>query len=328
MARLLEAVREAAEATGGLVDGTLLGEIEAAGYAATSPRRCRSTSRCALAPRAPPGRAEPAFALARRRRSTAGRSRRPPGVGFDSGGLAKGLFADLIAERLRAAQLRRRLRRRPALRRPRRGGSRSPTRSAAPALHVFELRDGAVATSGIGRRSWLDADGRPAHHLLDPATGRPAFTGVVQATALAPTAVEAEWRAKAAVLAGPDAPRLARPTAAWSCSTTAPTSSPNPRPRISEEEQHMNKRGFRRVAVFASAAALAGGAVAGCGSDAATTNGAAAPRSSRTASRPGRRDGLHRARQGARRHRPPSCRPRCRRTGRSPASSASRWCAN
>ena len=28
----------------------------------------------------------------------------------------------------------------------------------------------------------------------------------------------------------------------------------------------MNKRGFRRVAVFASAAALAGGAVAGCGS--------------------------------------------------------------
>jgi len=43
------------------------------------------------------------------------------------------------------------------------------------------------------------------HHLLDPATGRPAFTGIVQATALAPTALEAEWRAKAAVLAGPAA---------------------------------------------------------------------------------------------------------------------------
>ena len=67
-------------------------------------------------------------------------------------------------------------------------------------LHVFEVRDGAVATSGIGRRSWLDEHGRPAHHLLDPATGRPAFTGVVQATALAPTALEAEWRAKAAIL--------------------------------------------------------------------------------------------------------------------------------
>jgi thiamine biosynthesis lipoprotein len=61
-----------------------------------------------------------------------------------------------------------------------------------------------VATSGIGRRAWLGPDGRPAHHLLDPATGRPAFTGVVQATAIAPTALEAEARAKAAVLAGPD----------------------------------------------------------------------------------------------------------------------------
>jgi hypothetical protein len=56
-----------------------------------------------------------------------------------------------------------------------------------------------VATSGIGRRSWLGRDGRPAHHLLDPATGRPAFTGIVQATAIAPTALEAELRAKAAV---------------------------------------------------------------------------------------------------------------------------------
>jgi thiamine biosynthesis lipoprotein len=60
-------------------------------------------------------------------------------------------------------------------------------------LHTFRVRDGGVATSGIGRRSWLDANGAPAHHLLDPATGRPAFTGVVQATALAPSAFEAEW---------------------------------------------------------------------------------------------------------------------------------------
>ena len=75
-----------------------------------------------------------------------------------------------------------------------------------PPLHAFELREGAAATSGIGRRSWLDARGPArAHHLLDPATGTPAFTGVVQATALAPTALEAEWRAKAAVLGGPDA---------------------------------------------------------------------------------------------------------------------------
>jgi thiamine biosynthesis lipoprotein len=70
-------------------------------------------------------------------------------------------------------------------------------------LHHFELHDGAVATSGIGKRSWLDRDGLPAHHLLDPASGRPAFTGIVQVTAIAPTGVEAEWRAKAALLSGP-----------------------------------------------------------------------------------------------------------------------------
>jgi thiamine biosynthesis lipoprotein len=70
-------------------------------------------------------------------------------------------------------------------------------------LHELEVADCGVATSGIGRRSWIGADGRPAHHLLDPSTGRPAYTGVVQATALAPTAAEAEWRAKAALLGGP-----------------------------------------------------------------------------------------------------------------------------
>ncbi len=74
-------------------------------------------------------------------------------------------------------------------------------------LHRYELADGGVATSGIGRRSWIDPNGAPAHHLLDPGSGRPAFTGMVQATALAPDAVAAETLAKAAVLSGPDAAR-------------------------------------------------------------------------------------------------------------------------
>jgi thiamine biosynthesis lipoprotein len=61
---------------------------------------------------------------------------------------------------------------------------------------------GAAATSGITKRSWRGQAGQAAHHLLDPATGQPAFTGVVQATALAPSGLEAEARAKAALLAG------------------------------------------------------------------------------------------------------------------------------
>jgi thiamine biosynthesis lipoprotein len=134
--------------------------------------------------------------------------RRTPGLMLDTGGLAKGLFADVLAERLAthaafavdcagdvrvggAARLHRPVRVDDPF-----GGS---------ILATFHLTDAGIATSGIGRRSWLDEDGRPAHHLLDPATGRPAYTGVVQATAIAPTGLEAEARAKAAVLAGPEA---------------------------------------------------------------------------------------------------------------------------
>jgi FAD:protein FMN transferase len=202
MTRLIEAVREAAQATGGLVDGTLLGEIEAAGYVGDIAAPLPLALALRLAP-------------ARRPASPNPHSRwgdvsvdgwevtRPRGVGLDSGGLAKGLFADLIADQLGeqrsfavdcGGDLRF------AGPTPRRLEVADPF-GGAP-VHVFELAEAAVATSGIGRRSWLGPDGRPAHHLLDPASGRPAFTGVVQATALAPTAVEAEWRAKAAVLSG------------------------------------------------------------------------------------------------------------------------------
>lgn len=66
----------------------------------------------------------------------------------------------------------------------------------------FGLVDGAVATSGLRTRVWRQGDVY-AHHLLDPATGEPAWTGLIQATAIAPTAVEAEARAKAALLSGP-----------------------------------------------------------------------------------------------------------------------------
>src|SRR5689334_4622741 len=135
---------------------------------------------------------------------------RPPGVRIDSGGIAKGLFADLVASRLAVFDAfavdcggdlrvggRRALPRTVCVDDPRGGGC----------MHEFELVAGGIATSGIGRRAWLDATGRHAHHLLDPGTGRPAFTGIVQATALAPTALEAEALAKAALLSGPGGAR-------------------------------------------------------------------------------------------------------------------------
>ncbi|MBV9942785.1 MAG: FAD:protein FMN transferase, partial [Solirubrobacterales bacterium] len=124
----------------------------------------------------------------------------------DPGGIAKGVFADELAVQLAryeavvvdcGGDLRL-------------GGTEAPARQVHVAspfddaiLHTFVLRSSAVATSGIGKRSWVGVDGGVAHHLLDPRTGRPAFTGVVQVTALAPSASEAETLSKAALLRGP-----------------------------------------------------------------------------------------------------------------------------
>jgi thiamine biosynthesis lipoprotein len=166
--------------------------------AATATRSSRS------ARRSPTRRSAGQPARRRRAAGTTSGSTAPPGLAFDGGGLVKGLAADILAVELRghesfavdaAGDLRL-------------GGRlEREVRVASPfdgtTIHTYRVADAGVATSGIGRRAWRDAEGRPAHHLLDPSTGRPAYTGVVQATALAPTACQAEVRAKAAVLSGP-----------------------------------------------------------------------------------------------------------------------------
>jgi thiamine biosynthesis lipoprotein len=209
MALFVDAVLKAARDTGGLVDATLLAEIERAGYL----RDLRASLPLEIALEMAPHRAPasprvaagwPAVTID----SAARAVRRPPGMKFDSGGLAKGMFADLLARDLSrfpsfAVDCAGDLRLGGADDVPREVHVASPFDGST--LHTFELAAGGVATSGIGRRSWLDSDGHPAHHLLDPSTGRPAFTGVVQVTALAATALEAETRAKAALLSGPQA---------------------------------------------------------------------------------------------------------------------------
>lgn len=208
MRRLARAIVAAGEQTGGLVDGTLTGELEAAGYSTTLdvPVPLREAL-AAAPPRAPAAPGVQARWRGIAIDDDAGTITRPPGVRIDSGGLAKGMFADVLAGLLKThrsfavdcgGDVRI-------------GGSAGLAREiqiTSPfdrgvVLHSLRLASGGVATSGIGRRSWLAADGSPAHHLLDPSTGRPAYTGVVQVTAMAPTALQAEIRAKAALLSGP-----------------------------------------------------------------------------------------------------------------------------
>jgi FAD:protein FMN transferase len=219
MVRLAAAVRVAGELSGGLVDATLIDQIESAGYASDLGQPLPLTSALALAPqRAPAGAAIAAGWREVRARcggdDGAGIVTRPPGVKIDGGGLAKGLFADVLADRLaRHASFAVECAGDVAI-----GGAAGAKRAVhvqspfdESTLHTYDPTRTCVATSGIGRRSWLDRRGRPAHHLLDPATGEPAFTGIVQATALAPTALEAEIRAKSALLAGPRAAHVHLP---------------------------------------------------------------------------------------------------------------------
>ncbi|HVX33467.1 MAG TPA: FAD:protein FMN transferase, partial [Solirubrobacterales bacterium] len=198
--------------SGGLVDATLVEEIEAAGYADSRDFDLPGEERAAPAPRpaAPNPRAAWCLLGVDER---AGTVTRPPGVRIDPGGIAKGLLADLAGESLAgferfAVDCCGDLRVGGTVGRPRAILVDDP--GGGEPLWELRIADGAVATSGITRRAWTGEDGRPAHQILDPASGEPAFTGIVQVTAVAPTGLLAETFAKAALLAGAEGaePRL------------------------------------------------------------------------------------------------------------------------
>lgn len=207
----------AAQRSGGLVDPTLVGELERAGYDSSHDGRAPASLPQALAA-APPRR--PARPRADRRwrlieiDDERGAIRRPAGLLIDSGGTGKGLAADAVAHRLRgytrvvvdcggdiavagvACQLA-----------PVAIDVEHPL--TGERVHTLRLAGGGVATSGLNVRVWRRADGSFAHHLLDPATGEPAWTGPIGATALAPSALEAETLSKLALLGGPAGARRA-----------------------------------------------------------------------------------------------------------------------
>ncbi len=208
--RLATAVKIVGARSGGLVDGTQLDGVERAGYRASMRDRepIDLVEALRTAPERRPARPDPA----RRWRAIgaderAGTVIRPPRVRIDSGGIAKGLLADLVAATLsgmRAFAV-------DCCGDIRIGGTAGQSRAVlvgdpfgGDPVHELTLREGAVATSGISRRCWTGPDGRPAHHLIDPGSGAPAFTGIVQATAIAPTGLLAEALAKSALLTGPD----------------------------------------------------------------------------------------------------------------------------
>ena len=196
--RAVQAALLGARRTGGLADPTLLDAVEAAGYRASRAGVEPAPLDAALSAAPPRRPATPGGGW----RAVAVQGEcilRPPGLKLDLGGSAKGFAADWAASRLQGRYV------------VDCGGDVRVGGTHDVALrgtaHTLRVGDGAVATSGLDRRVWRRADGTCAHHLLDPSTGESAWTGLVSATAVADTAIEAEALAKAALLAGPEAGR-------------------------------------------------------------------------------------------------------------------------
>ena len=205
----------AAQRTGGLVTPVVVDALEAAGYdhslAGATPAPLADALAAAPGRRpAGPDPAQPWRAVAVDR--PPGSVRRPVGLRLDTGGTGKGLAADAVAHRLRGLAraavdcggdvrvMGSDLRARPVdveVVHPL-TGERADT---------LRLSSGAVATSGIDVRVWQRPDGSYAHHLIDPSTNEPAWTGLAGVTALGATALEAETLSKFALLSGAGAAR-------------------------------------------------------------------------------------------------------------------------
>lgn len=210
---LVERALEAWRITGGAYDPTILGDVLRAGYTVSFESLNTTAPGSALA-----GITLTIGAGSIRLDAEAGTVQLPTGVGFDPGGIGKGLAADMVVEELLAAGATgacvnvggdlRVAGRGPA------ADPADPSPDAGWVIAVDEpIGEGTAALLGIGtggvvttsrlRRRWTRPSGQPSHHLIDPRSGRPAASGLAAITVIADEAWRAEILAKAAFLAGP-----------------------------------------------------------------------------------------------------------------------------
>jgi len=182
--RMVEAALRAREQTGGLVDPTLGGALEAAGY-----DRDFARLEPLAAPPAPAGAAGHVELYGRV--LVLGR-----GVRLDLNGVVKAAAVD---DALRLLS-------RPGF--VSAGGdlaTRGEMDVALPGGGAVRLLKGGLATSGRTKRRWLRG-GEEQHHLIDPATGRPSASPWEEVTVCGATCFAADVAAKAAFLLGEDGP--------------------------------------------------------------------------------------------------------------------------
>lgn len=200
---VLQAASRLNAMTLGLFDPTLLPALRAAGYAESFDQGTAVDEQAV----AQPGR-WPEIGLDPLNRAVF----LPDGVQLDLGGIAKGFTAQAVADFLSAWG--------PCL--VDAGGDLTavsapgnlpgwPVAVASPAemdlpedLFGLWLADASLATSGVDYRRWQTEDGRTAHHIIHPETGRPAETDVLTATVLGRDAATAEGWATAVLVSGMD----------------------------------------------------------------------------------------------------------------------------
>lgn len=200
--RVLTTALQAAHATNGRYDPTLLRQMLWIGYDRTFSAIDRGGQ--GIAHPAGQARVGGDWRLIRLDLTTR-RVTLPVGAGLDFGGIAKGMAVDAALDQLRALNLT------PAL--VNAGGDlavagQPPEQSDWPIAvpgrdhhWTIPLHDGAIATSTVSRRNWRQGD-VIRHHLIDPTTGEPAQSDLLSVTVVAPHCRQAEVGAKVALLLG------------------------------------------------------------------------------------------------------------------------------
>lgn len=194
-ALLVERSVQACQLTDGAFDPSVLEAVRALGYDRSFEQLTRSSHQSTNAVGAPGCDQIEVSLLA----DGNGLVRLGPGVGFDPGGIGKGLAADLLVAELLDSGV--------AGAMVNIGGDlvcrgvaptddgwvvevREPSVADEP-VAFLALASGAVATSTTKKRSWL-VDGERRHHVVDPARGA-CTTGLILATVIA----DEGWRAEA-----------------------------------------------------------------------------------------------------------------------------------
>jgi FAD:protein FMN transferase len=190
--------------TGALFDPSILPDLERVGYDRSMDKIRELGENSSLAPARTLGPRFDELELDLKRSQV----RLPQGMGVDLGGIAKGWIVEkaaallgnysaacavsaggdicFIGEPMDGSKWRVQL---------------EDPRDPAQSLALLRVGAGAVVTSSVAKRSWVQA-GAARHHLIDPRTGEPACSDWLSITMLGPQITAAEAWAKALLIGG------------------------------------------------------------------------------------------------------------------------------